>query len=321
MTEKKTGDLFFKKKFLLKLDEYKTKLKEEGKDYSDDAIAQIIGCSRQSIANWKNGKRPDAYNLSLICETFGASESDFELSSKEDLYQFQKEYINKVGRDRYNFANEIGFDLNLLSVLKNIITDFDESFPLYSNIIPEKNDSTRYIRNPNFVDIKTAIDDDLRDLQIHKGEKTITMHDIDLLFLKEVQDQIINFVEYLFYKRSKEMEDEVEKFNADINSPIVTLNGVPLEKTVQEKYLQIINNPKFNIPNDEYTDQLREELTEEIKKIGIDTSGTIDLIYPEVTEEFILQHDRFAKYFDVILPKKKKATQKDIDSYFKKEGK
>ena len=57
------------------------------------------------------------------------------------------------------------------------------------------------------------IDKELSFLQVKRNDKRITMHEMDLMFLKDVQDKVADFVEVLFYKKQKEMEESIQKAN------------------------------------------------------------------------------------------------------------
>lgn len=265
------------------------------------------------VSSWKNGKNgvPRKY-MKEICEVLKVPKDRYMSKTKDEKYASSSDCITEIGKNNRAYAMEIGLNLDLVRELSKLV-DFDQLFPLYTPLRKFK----REVRHKD----SAPIDSSLRFLQIKRNGETYTMHKADLMYLKEVQDKIVNFVKYLFYDRLLEMESEEELFLKDINTPTVTLNGNPLEKSIQEQYMQIVNNPKYNIPDNEYSDELRAELTQAIQDIGIDTSGEIEITYPELTEVFIVQHDRFAKCFDEILPKVRKATQKDIDAYFKKGGK
>ena len=188
---------------------------------SQEDFAELVGVmSANSVSDWKRGKSfPSEKTMQKICEVLKVDESTFYPKLKEDKYKYDPQFITKIGRDRSEFAKKIGFDMELLAVLRRLV-NFEELFPIYSNIVPDPDSpffEPKYIRNPKFADSRTIVDDELRDLQLSRSGKLITLHDVDLVFLKEVQDQISLLVEFLFYKRSKEMETEVQKFNDDLS--------------------------------------------------------------------------------------------------------
>lgn len=230
---------FFGKVLTEKLKELKA---ETG--MTQEQFAESVGVQTpNSVTDWKKGySKPKKETLKKICEVLKCDISDFSPKTHSDLYKYDLPFITKVGKKRSQFAKEIGFDMRLLSILREHI-NFDEDFPIYSNITRITHDLPgfhgnpfaavpEYIRNPNFADSKTIADDELKDLQIYRDNKTITFSDADILFLKHVQDQIIEYASYLFYKRQKEMVKEVQAVNDELI--IKRPSGSWIERGVEE---------------------------------------------------------------------------------------
>lgn len=205
---------FRAKKFNEKLLKWKEERKLSGEPYSDEVFRYQFNpeISRQTIANWKNGEEPNSFNKTQLCKIFNVNDDYFDtITTREDLNKFDTVHITKVGKENASFAVEHGLDLDLVQVLHELV-DFDSLFPKYSHIVEEPSsspDNPRFIREENAD--SAVIDKDLEFLQIKRDGKIYTMHQADLAYLKEVQDKVKEYVEFLFYKRSKEMKEEVQR--------------------------------------------------------------------------------------------------------------
>lgn len=307
---KKRPELKYFSEVLSKLlDEWKEK--NPGKTQAD--FAELVGVATpNSVSDWKCGYTPPTKdNMKKICEILGVDDSVFSPKLDDEKYLYERKRISEIGDDNLSFALDRGLNLSTIIALRDLV-DFDERFPKYSPICPGK--SGVYTRQENAD--SASIDKDLKFLQIKRAGKTYTMHKVDLMYLKEVQDQIAYFVEYLFYKRAREMEEEVKAFNEDLKAPPIV--GIahsdeaknkhtftPLYQDIQDKYLDITNDENLLKPENE--DKLIKAIED---LVDICPGDAIEIRYPKVDIEYILSHDRFARYFE------SKATQEDIDSYF-----
>lgn len=201
---------------------YKTKWKALGKSqqmFADEVnrvrtrnengtIGTVTG---QQVSKWLHGSIPELNNLEAICEVLDL-DSNYFLPNREEKYRDSSKYITDLGRTTVKFSNEIGLDLNYLKAVHTLV-DLDNLFPLYSPIVEDRTDIIpMYERLTSFGD-SAPIDEELSFLQINRDGKNITLHICDLAFLRDVQDQVIEFVKYLFYKRHEEMHREVEEVN------------------------------------------------------------------------------------------------------------
>ena len=279
MTERKNKFPYFSKVFTDLLEEWK---KENDKTQED--FMELIGVQTvNSITHYKKGySYPKKNTFQKICEVLDVDESVFTPKSPTERYENDPLYITAVGKDRSRFAKGIGFDMRLLSVLRKLI-NFEEEFPIYSNIVQTNN--KEFIRNPNFLDSQTIQEEELKDLQIQRNSKTVTLHNADLMFLKEVQDQVTQYVKFLFYERSKEMENEISNINEDYLREYVTVlvNGNPVPGDKKKEYL------KSNTHSYSNAEEFEKALSKARKNAGEDVSIT----YKPFDEEFMLKHDRF----------------------------
>ena len=188
---------------------------------SQEDLAELIGVkSPNSITDWRRGySRPSEDNLKKVCDVTGVPIDVFYPSTHGEKYEYDVDAITEIGKENAAYAEEKGLNLELVRAISNMI-DFDSLFPLYSPIVYRGEDPEThfkiYGRRADFPNSGRIIDDELKFIQIERDGKLITFHRCDLAFLKEVQDQVIGFVKFLFYNRREEMEQEVRAFNDDL---------------------------------------------------------------------------------------------------------
>lgn len=223
-TKSKIFGARMKKKFL----EWQENRRKEGKPFSMKAFGEMLSprASRGSIENYLKGKQlPGRDRIKQICELLGVDEEYFDLenASHGELYEYSSAFQEDVAQKNLSFAKERGLDVSFVEALSKIV-DFDTWFPVYSDIrykreieLKPNGDATMAIEfyRPDTAD-PAPIDGSLRFMQVNQDGKITTMHRADMAFLKEVQDQVVRFVEFLFYERSKEMDREIEKCTADL---------------------------------------------------------------------------------------------------------
>lgn len=280
----KTLDDYRSRKFNELIQPWKEQQKSKGNDYSDKALANELQVSRQSIVNWKKGKEADKYNKERLCKFFGVDNDYFDLIDSIDRWQFDEPFVTAKANDRSNYAREIGFDMRLLSVLRKLI-NFEEEFPIYSNIVQTNN--KEFIRNPNYLDSQTIQEEELKDLQIQREDQTITLHNVDLMFLKEVQDQVVKYVKFLFYERSKEMLAEIQSINKDYirDYVVITVDGNPIPDNEKLAFLNNKAQPFDSVEGFENALQNARESTSNKKEVHIE--------FKPIDIDFKLKHDRF----------------------------
>lgn len=296
------------------------KWKSAGENRTQASFGNEIGASRVSVSKWCDGENiPTPERLKQICKIFGVPEDYFDTTNAthDELYKYSDAFQMVVGKSHVDFAKQIDLNLNLVEALSKVV-NFDELFPLYSPI-SHKVKTGVYDRKVNHMDSATMgwdknIDMDLHFLQIKRDGKCITFHKCDLAFLKEVQDQIVTFTEYLFHRRQKEMNEEEEKFNQDLLDQgliEVTVDGEPVPDSEKEEYMKKYREQPMKFGSGEEFENARKEIIE--NKSG---SKKICVTQKEIPENFVLEHDRFAKHFEKIFPDKRKATQEDWDRLF-----
>lgn len=171
------------------------KSKEKGRTQESFGKLLYPPASRQSVIKWSKGTDiPNPARLIQICKVLEVPDDYFDFdSAHSDLYRKSSAYITEIGKASVQHANEIDLDLNFVKALHKI-TDFNSSFPLHADqagCIPAK---------------PAPIDKELSFLQIEREKQRVLLSDLDLDFLKTVQDKVIDYVQYLFYTESKKQE-------------------------------------------------------------------------------------------------------------------
>lgn len=215
------GSEFWKMRFSAA---YQLIWKEDGKSQAKfaDRINEIRTkdgtrptCTSQQVHKWLTGTVPSQENIDCILEALNLPK-DYFVPSHSDMYRESSDYITEIGKRRAQKAEEIGLDLNLVKSLSNMV-DFGKRFPIYTPIRKGRDPETRkkaYYR-PDSAD-SAQIDKSLEFMQFERDGKTMTMSDADLLFLKDVQDKIGEYVKYLFYERATRMAEIVDDLNRDM---------------------------------------------------------------------------------------------------------
>lgn len=221
---------------------YKTKwkdLKRTQKMFADEVNkvrtrgenGTIGTVTSQQVSKWLHGSIPEEENLKAICEVLDLDLEYFN-PTRSEQYRDSSQYMTEVGRAHVEFAKEIGLDLNLVKALHDLI-NFGDNFPLYAPICFDKpradfftNEVTvnagRLWEHAHSAPMKrdADLDLDLDFLQFVRDGKRITLHKGDLAFLREVQDQVVDYVKYLFYRRAQEMDKEVDNVKERVKETV-----------------------------------------------------------------------------------------------------
>lgn len=332
-TTNKQSRKLFGARFSDRLDKWKREAKD-GQRRTNEVFAKMISpkTTRRSVENWCKGDNiPKEDTLKKICKIFGVPEDYFdpENATHDQLYKNSSNFIEGIGKQHVEFSKLIDLDLDLIRALANHV-DFDKLFPLYAPIEYKTQDPQTgeavCSRNVNYSDSAHVedVDKDLRFLQVERDGKRVTLHRCDLAFLKEVQDKVVEYIEFLFYQRTKEIEEEVLKYSQECLE--VTIDGETVtDPEKRKKYLKMFCEPCEAMSIEEY-EKWREERSDNEEQ-----GRNIGLTFKYKSPDFVRKHDRFAKYYFVFdddpnpewlpiyKPKKRyrRATQEDIDRFLK----
>lgn len=242
--------ILFPIKFPLHLKDWSKQQKALGKPGSQYEFAKQVGVDPYYVTDWKSGRHGTPYKyIERICEVLGVSPEVYEPKTHSEKYQYSSDFITTVGKANAAFAMQEGLNLKLVESLTEIV-DFNKSFPKYSplkaRITPDFN--AEYIRKTN-VD-SAPIDKDLQYLQIERDGKRLTLSRSDLAYLKEVQNKVAEYVEFLFYTRTQEMKDEVIRFNEGLHLTLKDGGHATINPT--KEYLQKIDRfAKYDLQEDD----------------------------------------------------------------------
>lgn len=209
-------------------------------------FAKQVGVPPYYVTDWKTGRSGIPYkHLSKICEVLGVSEDRYYLKTHTEHYENSKRYITEVGKKNADLAKEKGLDLDLVRALSQVV-DFDESFPVYAPFNRIKGSTVcRSVNNDS-----APIDSSLDYLQVEQDGKRKTFHVADLAFLKEVQDQVVDYVNYLFYRRKQEMKREEAQFNEDLAKADFTGPFIPEQFILDhDRFAYLFTDVKVPNPN------------------------------------------------------------------------
>lgn len=208
----------FAKKFKEKFNQWKKR------GYWDErrnqqVFADLVGCNKNSISDYMNGKTvPEKRSLRKIAEVLGCDVSELLPFGHDELYKYSQDYINQYGDELSQYAQKVGLSLFLLRGLREVVSDFDGSFPVFLpftlNPDPFCGKENSLVRMPPESPSDSAkMETKYQLFQIQRGEKRITMSYCDVNFLKALQDELVSVVERAFVERAKEMDEEMQRIN------------------------------------------------------------------------------------------------------------
>jgi len=251
---KKAKETLFYTLFAPALAEWQMKT---GKNQED--LAEMVGVSSAMISRYKNGRdvpRDDIKESIINAFKKGGVElSGFDPITWQQRYEYDQKYVDAIGEKLANYCDAIGLNRSFLQFLQ-ATTDMDEGFPLYSPIVLKYSffsdaearriphaasaemseiKEVRFTRDGKTVPAEVTQN---RIFQIHRDGKTFTFHVADLCFLKEVQTEAVRYLQYLFFKRRKEMEEENKKTMALAKTELAG-GGVAYRRVSEEELRRI----------------------------------------------------------------------------------
>lgn len=289
--------------------------KREGRWKSHEDFGQKLNPSvlRGSVANWSKGKNiPTPERLKEICEVFGVPEDYFDTSNatRDELYQYESEYMTEIMvKDAIPFCKLIGLDLDFLRGVRSVMGDkFDISFPIWTPIMqnPQRASVENYIRSRSSLAVSAQTDQKHSVFQVNAPEvigdessrRLVTMGHADLEFLRDLQEEVSDYIEFQFLRRLKGQIKEVEEANRRSLVPLSD-GGYAIRQLKAEELNQI---DKYGRYRDEKSD-------------------------PEVRDATQEDMDNFTNGGQTITDKnglkvevRREATQEDWDKFFGKSG-
>lgn len=181
--------------------------------------------TNRNISEWLHEKWfPEKY-IPEIAKVLGVDEKDFFFPS-DDLYSLSSEYMTKLGKGEMSrYCEEVGLDLRFLHIVRDLMgPDFDRSFPTWTPLEMSHNifdDKTYRRRPPEMWSESAEMDGTVRVLQYtltykedgETKEKLLPFTREDITFLKELQDDTIEYVEFLLRKHAKRLKRDEDRAN------------------------------------------------------------------------------------------------------------
>ena len=242
MTEKedifeKAKKQFFADKFNQAFDEWKKKNKGkliEGT--TQKAFASMVKVSEDMIKAYKTGESyPREATLKRIISVLGVPDDYFTMKTDDERYKYSPEFMSDIGENKIlPYCDEVGLDPRFLMIVRDLFGEsLGDQFPFWTPLIRnpkllcELNDI--YIR-PDPVDFwsgSAEMKPDVKMFQIEvkkqdntDEKKRITLSYSDLLFLRDVQNEVRDYIEFLFLKRKKELLKECEEASKRALTPL-----------------------------------------------------------------------------------------------------
>ena len=213
---------------------------------SMEIFADLVGLSdRASISKYINAEQyPSKETMERICEALNTTEEELNSGSIADRYRLDENFTSELHKGYKLFCESIGLDENFLSFIRHEISDAE--FPLFKRIVYQPKDMQFVYTNE--LEAFSSGDHNIYQLDLGNG-KTVNLSYPDFVYLKDIQNEIADYIRYLFYKRHKEMEDELQHVNADL----IKENGDQISVAVPgfrklcdyNKYLEYIDSGKI----------------------------------------------------------------------------
>lgn len=261
---------FFVKKFVPKLEEWKKDNKDKGG--TQKAFAKMIGVSEDMIKAYKSGETyPRDKTLKEIRRVLGVPDDYFTPTTEKELYEYSQDFMTDIGENKIlPYCEEIGLDPQFLVVVSKLIGEsLGDQFPFWTPIILNPNYfsdlENRYIRpDPlRYWSDSAEMKPDIKMFQIEAKKngsdkkKLLTLTDPDLLFLRDVQNEVRDYVEFLFLKRKKELKKEGEEASRKAWIPVP--NGGYALKTLTADERNSIDRYFKNYPDQKAKKEERRE--------------------------------------------------------------
>lgn len=213
--------------------------------WNESVFAERIRAHQNSITNWKKSFNPRNDYLYLICQELGIDSEVFFPQIHSEKYRSDTEYIKTVGNEWIQFCKSNGISIKFIEALKEI-TDFDTLFPLFRPLVPLEYSDDNTVKYGRMTPSDSAYVKDAF-FQIERNGEHYNLTKGDYIFIKKLQDNISNYISYLFWKRSEEMNNADKKVQN-----IKTMDFIPLPELLKiesydEYYIQEIDKKEFSL--------------------------------------------------------------------------
>ncbi len=193
------------------------------KNYSNRALARKLFDSdnnSQVIAGYINGKGMYKGTLEKLCDILDVSEEHLtgqDTKRKIDRYKSEKDYMREILKSWYVMGENQGINMEFISALRQIV-DFDELFPVDGKLVYEHHHESMnndyYVKRTTNTNVALSSRDDVSVLQLKRNDEIYNMNIFDILFLKDMQDYLIDCAIKYMKDRGNEIQEELTKANS-----------------------------------------------------------------------------------------------------------
>ncbi len=244
---------------------YMLKWKGQGKTAMDfvRAIEDIMPdakCDYKYVSKWLNGYMTPVRYLPAICQVLGVDLSEFSPKTHDEKYQYSSDYADGLEKAIEELAEKnFGIDLTFFQGLRNIIPDFDNTFPVYCPLyfydVCDKNHKP-YERSVPAETFETNSGQGL--FQISKDGRQYFLTKYDLKFIRRLQNGIRESILKTFEtyrialnEAEAKANDEFWKKNMEINPDFAEDNTLWETYVLSEEELQKIDRFGIYTENEE----------------------------------------------------------------------
>lgn len=198
--------------------------KDTGKTQKD--FADLLGVSANTISSYKKGKiYPRDYVLNMILKEFGVTKEYFIPQTHGDLYRDSPEFVAGIVAQKRDFMKQIGLDEGFLQFVHDCtgFDDTDDGYPQWLPLYYDFINSKYYYPSPADSRVEASSSRDkvedgkvgFEDGQFLTSEngKTHILHENDLRVLKDIQDEVAEFIRFKYHERRRQMQKNLETAN------------------------------------------------------------------------------------------------------------
>lgn len=228
MSRNPTDD-FVKSVFCARIRDGYEKGKSRGKWKTQKQFGEAVDppATPGAVSNWMNGTDiPSAERRKSMIDLFEVPDDYFDYDS-DDVYRYSTKYTTGLARTEISqFCDEIGLNTSFLLAMRDLFgADFGEHFPVWTQFIRDTDaraTEAYKLRDPNMWSTSKEMDEEYRFFQYEvtvekdgkKEKRLLILSAADLRFLRDVQQDIKDYVElFLFEKRKKERLEELAEVN------------------------------------------------------------------------------------------------------------
>ncbi len=172
---------------------------------TQESFADLIGTTRKTVSNWMNAiNYPQEKLLEAICQTLNVTEQELNVGTIKEYLKYDENFNEDVHRESKEYTDSIGLNSHFMKFMKENISD--DIFPLWSTIV-----ETSFDTLGRKYDLEAFQSEGQNEFQrkLEDG-KTVNLTYVDYMFMKDVQNEVISYIQFLCYKRKREMEEEVK---------------------------------------------------------------------------------------------------------------